>query len=76
MSAYERKWRDRWRVILTYGTYGALFAGGALVISDLVGPVVARDLGTAGGQGFGEGMIRAQAALESLSTSARGRRFL
>jgi hypothetical protein len=74
LSAYSRTWIGRAHTVVRYGAYGALFAGGALVLADLIGPAVARDLGTAGGQGFATGVARAQETIAQVST--RGRRFL
>jgi hypothetical protein len=65
MSELDRKWRARWSAVVKYGSYGALFAGGALLIAELVGPSIARDLGNAGGQAFGEGMQRARRWLDA-----------
>ena len=68
----------RWQAILhaakPYGRpllLGALFAGGALLTARVFGPSVADKLGCEGGEGFAEGVARAQAVLGS----GRGSRF-
>jgi hypothetical protein len=67
------KWRDRAR---TYGkpvVNGALFAGGALVLLRLFGPRVASRVGESGGEGFAQGVARAEDALARVTS--RGSRF-
>jgi hypothetical protein len=52
--------------VLRWPVFGALLAGGALVVARAFGPKVAQDLGDAGGAGFAEGLARVQAQLASL----------
>lgn len=70
-SLFDRRWRGRARAVVRLGAYGALFAGGALLVGELVGPAVARKVGAAGGEGFAQGM----ASAEALIARGRGKRF-
>lgn len=63
--------------LLKWPLFGALLAGGALVVARAFGPRVVRDLGDAGGEGFAEGVARVQrqfAALQKNLPSISGER--
>lgn len=70
------KWRARARGLAPYAKpiiAGGLFGAGALVLVRLFGPRVARATGEAGGEGFAQGVAKAEAALSQ--AAGRGSRF-
>jgi hypothetical protein len=70
---FDRKWRRRGRTIVRVAALGGLFAGGALIVGELLGPTVARHIGESGGEGFAQGVARVNAGIDNLT---RGRRFI
>lgn len=51
--------------VIKWPLFGALLAGGALVVANYAGPDVAKDLGGEAGAGFAEGMAKMQKLLSS-----------
>jgi hypothetical protein len=49
--------------LLKWPLFGALIAGGALVVAREFGPQVVRELGGNAGEGFAEGVVRVQTAI-------------
>lgn len=80
----DRKWRRRGKAVVRFAALGGLFAGGALLVGELLGPSVARHIGESGGEGFAHGVASVQDALGRYTTlgtkvsgdRGRGRRFL
>ena len=58
--------------VLKWPVFGALFAGGALIVADYIGPEVARELGGDAGAGFAEGMNRVRSMISG-EVRPRGR---
>jgi hypothetical protein len=65
----EARYRRRAEAVVKLAKWpaiGALIAGGALLISHLVGPSVANQLGARAGEGFVRGMAEAQERVASI----------
>lgn len=58
---------------LRWTIFGALFAGGAIVVARIAGPPTIRKLGADAGQGVAEGMAKFQAAQRELAATVAGR---
>lgn len=70
------RWKARVRAWGKPLAAGGLFTIGSLVLVRALGPRVARSVGEAGGEGFAQGVARAQDALSRFSGAAgRGARF-
>jgi hypothetical protein len=69
ISAIEARYRRRAQAVIKYAKWpaiGALIGGGALLVSRLVGPSIAEQLGARAGEGFARGVIEAQAQAASI----------
>lgn len=68
-SAIETRYRQRAAALAKLAKWpaiGALIAGGALLVSRLIGPSVAEQLGARAGEGFARGVIAAQEQVAAL----------
>jgi len=68
-SEIEARYRQRaaaLRKIAKWPAIGGLIAGGALLVSSLVGPAVADQLGARAGEGFARGVAEAQDRVASI----------
>jgi hypothetical protein len=68
-AAIEARYRRRAQAvgkIAKWPAIGALVAGGALIISRLVGPSIADALGERAGEGFARGVAQAQDRIASV----------
>jgi hypothetical protein len=68
-SEIEARYRRRAAALVKLAKWpaiGALIAGGALIVSRLVGPSVVEQLGARAGEGFARGVYGAQEEIASL----------
>jgi hypothetical protein len=68
-AAIEARYRQRAAALVALAKWpaiGALVAGGALLVSRLVGPSVADQLGARAGEGFARGVAQTQEQIASV----------
>lgn len=69
ISAIEARYRQRLATLRIYAKWpviGALVAGGALLVSRMIGPSVADQLGSRAGESFARGVFQAQEQIASI----------
>lgn len=72
MTPLELRQRRRAAAIVKIAKWpaiGALIGGGALLVGHLVGPAIAKDLGSRAGEGFAEGVFAAQEKIAAIQRS-------
>ena len=71
-SALEARYLRRAATVVKIAKWpaiGALIGGGALLVGHLVGPAIAKDLGSRAGAGFAEGVFEAQEKIAAIRRS-------